>query len=263
MRVRAYNVNGISTNAQKRNSLGNAIVDESPDGFFLIDMRFRQNQQAITLQGHDTFHATNQEEAGNASRGVTFVVNQKKEIQVVKVTQWEDGNALFVESIVQDVKHLFIGIYGPNKDNPEFYKRLMETIQSMNYILWSIHGDINLVLNPKMDSLNYVNADRVNPRARAVVNGWLGDELAVDSFRHLNYTSKKFSWKEWNRQGRVRRKAARLDLCLVSTAMMSYVKDSIILRSLSNDLDHQTLKEEEEAGDAPHSWSWRKHIAME
>ena len=58
-----------------------------------------------------------------------------------------------------------INVYGPNRDNPEFYVLSKQKILEFNLqnIIWG--GDWNLVLNPIIDYHNYRNIN--NKKAQA------------------------------------------------------------------------------------------------
>ena len=60
-----------------------------------------------------------------------------------------------------------ITIYGPNKDNPEFYNNINEIIKDSNSDFTVICGDFNLVLDPSKDCFNYKTIN--NPKARKTV----------------------------------------------------------------------------------------------
>ena len=57
-----------------------------------------------------------------------------------------------------------INIYGPNRDNPDFYSLIEDIIRERNWynIIWA--GDWNLVLNPNLDYENYKNINNKGPR---------------------------------------------------------------------------------------------------
>ena len=72
-------------------------------------------------------------------------------------------------------------VYAPNTDKPNFFEAIKKRIENsdQDYIL--ICGDLNLVLDPKIDSKNYININ--NPRSRKKVLDIMEDHNIIDIFR--------------------------------------------------------------------------------
>ena len=75
-------------------------------------------------------------------------------------------------------------IYGPNNDNPDFFKHLQKTIDNNDADYSIVCGDFNLVLNPLIDSKNYKHLN--NPKARNSVLNLMENYGLIDIFRYLN-----------------------------------------------------------------------------
>lgn len=56
---------------------------------------------------------------------------------------------------------ILINIYGPNRDDPEFYSKLLTDIHTYDHPV-ILASDFNLVLNPEQDSYDYVNVNNPN-----------------------------------------------------------------------------------------------------
>ena len=124
---------------------------------------------------------------------------------------------------------LIEGIYGPNRDDPEFYSD--ETFKRMsqwnpNHAIYT--GDWNISLDPALDTLNYQNVN--NPRAKAELIYKMNELGLVDIYRELNPTERKYSWKQWGSN-----KFARLDFFLVSNSLLPFVQNTDILPSCYSD----------------------------
>ena len=52
---------------------------------------------------------------------------------------------------INDQKYILANVHGPNADNPTFYHKVVEDIDSLNTDLKIIGGDFNLVLDPIVD----------------------------------------------------------------------------------------------------------------
>ena len=102
------------------------------------------------------------------------------------------GNILSVLIEIEEKTLLIEGIYGPNKDEPQFYsdevfKRLSEW--NPNHVIYA--GDWNIVLNPAMDTLNYQTIS--NPRAKSELLSKMSELGLVDVYREFHPTERKYS----------------------------------------------------------------------
>ena len=87
------------------------------------------------------------------------------------------GNLLILNFTSFDSDLTIVCIYGPNKDKPQFYQTIYDKIciKECSCILC---GDFNLVLNPDVDCLNYVNIN--NPKARVTVQNLILELDLID-----------------------------------------------------------------------------------
>jgi len=66
-----------------------------------------------------------------------------------------------------ETRFTLCSLYGPNKHSPEFYHNIQNIIKEFQNTNYIICGDWNLVINPELDTQNYVHIN--NPKARKVV----------------------------------------------------------------------------------------------
>ena len=121
-----------------------------------------------------------------------------------------------------------ICLYGPNKDSPEFYSRVSDTIEDLNNQSVLITGDYNLVQNQNLDTYNYQNVN--NPKAKEKVLNIIENYDLTDPYRELYPELKKFTWRKNNPI-----KQARLDFYLISQGLNQHVHDIHILNSYRSD----------------------------
>ena len=76
----------------------------------------------------------------------------------------EDGNLIELDLNISEIKLKLLCVYGLNRDNPEFYRLIENQINNCNQDYLLLAGDLNITLNPTLDSLNYINVN--NPNAR-------------------------------------------------------------------------------------------------
>ena len=95
-------------------------------------------------------------------------------------------------------------MYGPNSENPKFYEVIKNLIDEENFDYNLICGDLNLVLNPEIDSYNYKHIN--NPRARQSVLSMISGHDLCDLYREFHPEKRHFTWRR-----RHPLKQARLD----------------------------------------------------
>ena len=59
---------------------------------------------------------------------------------------------------------LLVNIYGPNRDDPQFFANICRKISQLKVPNVILAGDWNLVLNPTLDYCNYKHIN--NPKAQ-------------------------------------------------------------------------------------------------
>ena len=162
------------------------------------------------------------------SRGVAIFINNTFDFKMNKVEHDINGNLLILNCKICDKDVTLINIYGPNRDNPEFYHNLSEKMSNYENTLFILAGDFNLVLNPDMDSYNYVNLN--NPNSRDKVIHMMTDHGLIDCWRENHLETKEFSWFRRNPI-----KKARLDFFLISENLFTEIDNSKILPGYRTD----------------------------
>ena len=159
----------------------------------------------------------------SSSRGVTILLNNNFEYKVEKVDSDPNGNFLILDIIIQGKHFTLINLYGPNEDKPKFYKELRQKYTSLDNDNIIMCGDWNFVLNPDIDSNNYLHIN--NPRARQeVLDNMMEEDGLLDVYRLYNEEQREFTWSRRNPV----RKQARLDYFLISFSCFTYAEASSI-----------------------------------
>ena len=105
-----------------------------------------------------------------------------------------------------------INLYGPNKDDRNFYETVNGIITDNDNPHTIICGDWNLVLDVRLDCFNYVNIN--NPLARQRVLDLCNQVNLIDPWRIQNPESKKYTWRQNSPL-----KQSRLDFFLISSEL--------------------------------------------
>ena len=114
-----------------------------------------------------------------------------------------------------------LNIYGPNRDTPDFYKKLREIINEYSSDFVILTGDFNLVLNPDMDCDNYRNVN--NPNARNEVLSIINDFGLTDIWRVGHPDERRYTWFS-----NAPLKRSRLDFFLITEELSSLVVSTSI-----------------------------------
>ena len=128
------------------------------------------------------------------------------------------GNLLLVDLQLSGFSLRIINIYAPNIDNPQFFDKVRKYIEDSIETYTIVCGDLNLVLDPKLDSNNYISVN--NPRSRLKALEIVENLKLRDAFRLLNPTTKRYTWRRRNPI-----KQARLDYFLVSETLTDLLQD--------------------------------------
>ena len=204
---------------QKRRDVFHFLKNKNYNIYLLQDTHLEDKiEHYVSAEwGYKAFfssHASN-------SRGVAILFNNNFEFRIKTVYKGVGGNSLMVVVEIKQKEFLFVNIYGPNKDDPEFYNILTDKLKEIQYDNVIIGGDFNLVLDPSRDYHNYKNIN--NPRARDAVDH-LTDELQLsDIWRELNPDCRRYTWRRSNPF-----QQARLDFFLVSDYVVPMVEDTDI-----------------------------------
>ena len=153
------------------------------------------------------------------SRGCDILFNNGFEYKVIKSKCDEYGNFTIVEIRTGDKDITLINIYGPNKDTPFFYKKLMTILDDFSQHNMIFGGDWNM--QPDQDTVNYRNIN--NPKSREILNEIIDKYCLTDIWRLLHGGTKHYTWRQ-NKDI----KQARLDFFLVSDNILSQIKKAHI-----------------------------------
>ena len=102
---------------------------------------------------------------------------------MLKTVRDESGNKLILEVITEGKRLTLINIYGPNRDDPDFYEEITNNVKySGNPTVMA--GDFNMVLDPDMNCKDYININ--NPRA--------GEQVLIDCLFEIRKIAVCFLW---------------------------------------------------------------------
>ena len=104
-----------------------------------------------------------------------------------------EGNYLILDLSIFNKRLTLATVYGPNKDNPNFFNDLFSNIQSIENDSYIICGDFNLVLDPDLDYYNYKHVNNI--KARDSILKIIDANNLFDVYREFHLSSKLFKWR--------------------------------------------------------------------
>ena len=171
IRIFSQNCQGLA-DTQKRRSLFKHVRTKKYNIICLQDVHIQSKQESYIKAewGFDIYFSS----YTSNSRGVMVLLNNNFEHKVERVKTDKGGNFVIIEINTQGKKITLVNLYGPNEDNPQFYNNLRQKYLEFenDYSLWC--GDWNLVVNPDLDTNNYLHVN--NPRARQAVLNIIEEE---------------------------------------------------------------------------------------
>lgn len=168
------------------------------------------------------------------SRGTSILINNNCPCTVVEERKSDCGNFILLSCKIYNESYLLINIYGPNEDNPEFYKRLINIIEQFDVDHIIIAGDFNFVMSRNDDSLNYFSEGNV--RARQTFKELAQQNRLIDIWRHKHPNERKYTWRRHNPL-----KSGRLDMFFISEEMENYVINADFIPGYRTDHNAVTL----------------------
>ena len=150
------------------------------------------------------------------SRGVAIFFRNNFEFKIHKTFLDLSGNVIIIDIEILNKRITLANIYGPNKDDPDFYTTLESNLTKFGNSDILVVGDWNLLLNPAIDGCNYKHVN--NPKARLEVLRLMNNLNLYDVWREENGDKKSFTWKR--KIGPNTFQMGRLDFFLVSQSMI-------------------------------------------
>lgn len=126
--ITSANVQGLG-NCIKRCDVFQFLRQKQHSVYFLQDCHFvkKQEKQLRAEWGYECFFASNTSQ----SRGVAVLFNNNFDFKAKTVIRDICGNYIIVIINTMDKDIALVNVYGPNKDDPQFYSGLKEQIEQL------------------------------------------------------------------------------------------------------------------------------------
>jgi exonuclease III len=225
VRIVSMNCQGLA-DAKKRRDVFHFLKNKKFSIYLLQDTHFSTKlEKYIRAEwGYDCYFASH----NTSSRGVVVLFNNNFEFEVKRVFRDQGGNYILILIKMLGKEFLICNIYGPNRDDPDFYIKLNNKIKEIGPDNIIIGGDWNLVLNFELDYYNYKHNNNV--KAQEQVEQIMIDLDLTDIWRDLNLDLRRFTWRRNNPI-----QQSRLDFFLISDLITAEVLDADILPGYRTD----------------------------
>ena len=166
-----------------------------------------------------TFHISGNE---TNSGGVLIALDNNFEYKCHNTITDTQGRYLILDiELIGVARFLLTNIYAPNEDDPHFLKfsfNIIENLDTKNLILV---GDLNLVIDYELDTLNYKKNN--NAKAREKILNYMEKLDLIDIWRQTHEKTKGYTWQQ-----NYYKKMARLDFFLISETLLDIYSNSKI-----------------------------------
>jgi exonuclease III len=154
-----------------------------------------------------------------ASRGVGIL--WKRGLGVNVVSQYSDSkdNFLFLKIKLRGVQILLGSIYGPNKNENEFFDKINEILGENTGTPTIIGGDFNATWDCRdaTENIDILNMTNIPSKFRSEKINWLANNNNLtDPYRYIYPSRKEFTYVP---NARLQLNRSRIDYFLVSTAL--------------------------------------------
>ncbi len=216
----------------KRTDIFNWFRDKKFDISIITDIHVKPTDMTKwkTEWGNEAFFSGSRGDA----RGIGVLFSNTFSYEIHKKLFDPNGNYLILDMTIDLMRFTLVAIYGPNRDDPNFFSDIQDLIDSLENTSVIITGDFNVVQSYELDTYKYINQN--NPHAQKRLHEIMHEIGYIDIWRNLNGLSKQFSWK--GPAG----KRSRLDYFLISENLESICDNSKILPGYRTDHSLITLE---------------------
>ena len=226
LQIKSQNVRGLS-NEKKRRKLFTWFHKSTASIILLQETHSSTNMEMIWKSewGGDIIFA----HGTGAARGACILFKNSVAKSIHNTILDPNGRYVIIDMEIDDVRFTLANVYGPNEDNPEFYCKLIEIIETLPNDNRIIGGDFNFVLDIELDKKG--GRDTTNSRAQSCVRAWMESTDLIDIWRLQHPEDRKYTWHRKNPANVF----CRLDFFVISFGLADRVECSDVKFGLLSD----------------------------
>ena len=170
------------------------------------------------------------------SRGVCILLKNTFSRVMHRIVADDCGRFVIVDLEINSLRLLIGTIYGPNRDDPDFYIKFIETIEGFDNANCIIGGDWNFVLDLEFDKKGGLS--QTNTLSREIIKSWMDESDLIDIWRQNYPNDFKFTWKRLRPLPGI---FCRLDFILLSYGLADKIENTDIVPGIKSDHSALTL----------------------
>lgn len=210
-------------NVVKRDKVFRHLKSFSADVIFLQETHIRATEQrklrnswiSQVYQSSFTSHA----------RSVAILFRKNIPFQLTSLTTETNGRYIMVSGTINSLPLTFLNVYGPNIDDPNFFKAVFHLLPDASSSNIIIGGDLNCYLDPHLDRTS--SRPPPNISSVQVLNNLIQSRNIVDIWKIQHPTDKDYSF-----YSHVHKSYSRIDY---------FLADSNLVTSVTNTKYHNIL----------------------
>ena len=251
LKLASVNARGLGS-SQKRRDVVHYLRNLHFDIVFLQDTHLTEEKVPFfdSLWKGYKYHAC----FSNNSRGTTILIDRS--LQHTKLFEFtcKRGNYVIIGCRIGMDNYVLGCIYGPNKDEPEFYEEVNEVLRSVDCDHIILGGDLNFVMNSQIDCYGYVRENNVNARNKFI--SMCTEHNLIDVWRQFHPHESQYTWIKANPS-----KGARLDMFFISDHLSNLCIEQKILPGYRTDHNMITLEIKiNDAARGPGLWKFNESL---
>ena len=229
--IGSFNCRGIFSDSVKRRGVFNRMREKF-DICILLETHANKDVEKYWLAewGYTGWFSSFRSNA----RGVAILFKNSFSFECHKYIEDPEGRYGILDVSIMKTKFTLVAIYGPNQDDPNFFKHIQDHVTELNNENIIAVGDWNVVLDYKMDTKNYLG--RNNRQANKKILEMIEDLDLVDIWRERFPNNCTYTWHGPHR------KMARLDYFLISSHISDKVRSVSISPGINSDHSHIGMK---------------------
>ena len=164
------------------------------------------------------------------ARGTVIMIKPKSQIEVTKYMCDHEGRNVICNIKKMDSEYTLCNVYGPNLDNPGYFKSVCKTLTKHSKENLIIGGDFNLTINNSID--RYCSTTN-NHKSVAYLQSFMEENRLTDVWRDRNPDQRSYTWMRRNPGKHF--SASRIDMLIINNGLACNVVETSIKSSCRTD----------------------------
>ena len=233
MNIISFNANGLA-DYKKRIDVFDFLKSKKPSIVLLQETHWTNDLENVIRSewGFDIIVngiATNK-------NGVAVLFCNNFEYTLHNIEKCPNGSFIILDITINKKRVTLVNTYGPSgTDSPAYFRKLFEKIENTTNENIVLVGDINVALDPNLDTSMYNRQNK--PNAGKTIHEKMHLLNLVDVWRETHPNKRQYTWNKFNTN-----KQGRLDYFLISKILMPYITDANICTGYRSDHSIISLK---------------------